>query len=132
MPDRAGLDAEGEMSTTGFVPPPYTRAAAIVVVDARCPTTATTLGSAYSLSAVRTAASSLPEPSATRSSISRPRTPPLALTWFTANWAAPSIVAPRGWEQGPTRPIPIGCLGSYHPPRPPTPPLPAHPRPAPS
>src|SRR5712664_4037659 len=114
MPDRAGLDAEGEMSTTGFAPPPYTRAAAIVVVDARCPTTATTLGSAYSLSAVRTAASSLPESSATRSSISRPRTPPLALTWFTANWAARSIEAPRGWEKGPARPIAIWWLGLEH------------------
>src|SRR5438477_5061341 len=60
-PDRSGLDAEGEIITTGLGPAPYTRAAAIVGPDERCPTTATTVGSAYSRSAARTAVSSLPE-----------------------------------------------------------------------
>src|SRR5205823_3192605 len=107
-PDRSGLDAEGEIIATGLAPAPYTRAAAIVVPDERCPTTATTVGSAYSCSATRTAVSSLPESSATRSSSGRPRTPRLALIWFTASWAARSMDAPRGWEKGPARPMVIG------------------------
>src|SRR3989440_8283323 len=107
-PDRSGLDADGEIIATGSAPAPYTRAAAIVVPDERCPTTATIDGSAYSRSATRTAVSSLPESSATRSSSGRPRTPPLALIWFTASWAARSIDAPRGWEKVPARPIATG------------------------
>src|ERR1051326_7234922 len=113
-PDRSGLDADGEIIATGSAPPPYTRAAAIVGPDERCPTTATTLGSAYSRSATRTAVSSLPEPSTMRSSRGRPRPPRLALIWFTANWAARSIEAPRVWEKGPARPVApdrVGGLG---------------------
>src|SRR5437762_2258373 len=103
--DRSGLDADGEIIATGLGPVPYTRAAAMVGPDERCPTTATTLGSAYSRSATRTAVSSLPESSATRSSRGRPRTPCRALIWFTASWAARSIDAPRAWEKGPASPI---------------------------
>src|SRR6266536_4104917 len=114
IPERSGLDADGEIITTGSVPPPYTRAAAIELLEVRCPTTATTLGSACSRSATRTAASSLAESSAIRSSRGRPRTPPLALIWFTASWAARSIEAPRGWENGPARPIAIGPPGAEH------------------
>src|SRR5438309_5079308 len=52
-PDSSGLDADGEIIATGSAPAPYTRAAAIVAPDERCPTTATTVGSAYSRSATR-------------------------------------------------------------------------------
>src|SRR5213082_1056657 len=103
--DRSGLDADGEIIATELGPVPYTRAAAMVGPDERCPTTATTLGSAYSRSATRTAVSSLPESSATRSSRGRPRTPCRALIWFTASWAARSIDPPRAWEKGPASPI---------------------------
>src|SRR5690349_12374218 len=111
IPDRSGLDADGEIITTGLAPPPYTRAAAIELVDVRCPTTATTLGSAYRRSATRTAGSSPAESSAIRSSRGRPRTPPFALIWFTASCAARSMEAPRGWENGPASPIAMGPLG---------------------
>src|ERR1700758_2038855 len=110
-PDSSGLDADGEIIATGSAPAPYTRAAAIVAPDERCPTTATTVGSAYSRSATRTAVSSLPESSATRSSSGRPRTPCRALIWLTASWAARSIEAPRGWEKGPASPIATGRAG---------------------
>src|SRR5438876_4236293 len=42
IPLRSGLDADGEITGTGLAPPPYTRAAAMVVPDGRCPTTAST------------------------------------------------------------------------------------------
>src|SRR5256885_11401515 len=108
IPDRSGLDAEGELTARGSGPAPYPRAAVIVGPDERCPTTATTVGSAYSRSATRTAVSSLPESSTIRSSRGRPRAPALALIWFTASCAARSIEAPRGWEKGPASPIATG------------------------
>src|SRR2546427_1477219 len=37
IPLRSGLDADGEITGTGFAPPPYTRAAATAVPDVRCP-----------------------------------------------------------------------------------------------
>src|SRR5437667_11367454 len=111
IPDRSGLDADGEIIGVGVAPPPYTRAAEREGPELRCPTTATIAGSAYSCSATRTAASSLPESSTTRSSSLRPRIPRLALIWFTANWAARSIEAPRGWEKGPASPIATGWAG---------------------
>ena len=111
IPDRSGLDADGEIIGVGVAPPPYTRAAEREGPELRCPTTATIAGSAYSCSATRTAASSLPESSTTRSSSLRPRIPRLALIWLTANWAARSIEAPRGWEKGPARPTAIGPVG---------------------
>src|SRR2546430_12346928 len=83
MPLKSGLEAEGEIMTTGVAPAPYSRAAASVVPEERWPITATTAGSAYSWAAIRTATSSLPESSATRSSSRRPRRPPLALIWLT-------------------------------------------------
>src|SRR5881392_1798511 len=110
-PDRSGLDAEGEIIATGLGPAPYTRAAAIVGPDERCPTTATTVGSAYSRSAVRTAVSSLPESSTIRNSSGRPRIPCLALIWFTASCAARNMEAPRGWENRPASPIATGPAG---------------------
>src|SRR5712691_10743315 len=113
-PDRSGLDADGEIITVGVAPPPYTRAAASDVPELKCPTTATIAGSAYSCSATRTAVSSFPESSTTRSSSLRPLMPRLALTWFTASWAARSIEAPRGWEKGPARPTAIGPVGREH------------------
>src|SRR5207248_10231118 len=61
IPDRSGLDADGEIIGVGVAPPPYTRAAEREGPELRCPTTATIAGSAYSCSATRTAASSLPE-----------------------------------------------------------------------
>src|SRR2546429_4860444 len=111
IPDRSGLDADGEIIGVGVAPPPYTRAAEREGPELRCPTTATIAGSTYSCSATRTAASSLPESSTTRSSSLRPRIPRLALIWLTANWAARSIEAPRGWEKGPARPTAIGPVG---------------------
>src|SRR2546428_762228 len=110
-PDRWGLDADGEIIGVGVAPPPYTRAAESEGPELRCPTTATIAGSAYSCSATRTAVSSLPESSTTRSSSLRPWIPRLALIWLTANWAARSIEAPRGWAKGPARPPAIGPVG---------------------
>src|SRR5947208_6697806 len=114
IPDRSGLDADGEIIAVGVAPPAYTRAAASEVPELRCPTTATIAGSAYSCSATRTAVSSFPESSTIRSSTVRPRIPRLALIWFTANWAARSIEAPRGWEKGPARPMAIDPVGGEH------------------
>src|SRR5438046_7683378 len=111
IPDRSGLDADGEIIGVGVAPPPYTRAAEREGPELRCPTTATIAGSAYSCSATRTAASSLPESSTTRSSSLRPRIPRLALIRLTADLAARSIEAPRGWEKGPARPTAIGPVG---------------------
>src|SRR2546426_5367739 len=110
-PDRSGLDADGEIIGVGVAPPPYTRAAESEGPELKCPTTAAIAGSAYSCSATRTAVSSLPESSTTRSSSLRPWIPRLALIWLTANWAARSIEAPRGWEKGPARPTAIGPVG---------------------
>src|SRR3989449_6420013 len=90
IPLRSGLDADGEITGTGLVPPPYTRAAAMVVPDVRCPRTATTSGSRYSSSATRTAVSSRPESSTTRNLRGRPLTPPLVLISATASSAARS------------------------------------------
>src|ERR1041384_4377152 len=100
LPDWAGLDADGVIVGGGVAPPPYTRAAESEGPELRCPTTATIAGSAYSCSATRTAVSSLPESSTTRTRTLRPRIPRLALIWLTDNWAARSIEAPRGWEKG--------------------------------
>src|SRR5438876_1148457 len=75
IPDRSGLDADGEIIGVGVAPPPYTRAAEREGPELRCPTTATIAGSAYNCSATRTAVSSLPESSTTRSSSLRPRIP---------------------------------------------------------
>src|SRR2546427_1493202 len=111
IPDRSGLDADGEIIGVGVAPPPYTRAAESEGPELKCPTTAAIAGSAYSCSATRTAVSSLPESSTTRSSSLRPWIPRLALIWLTANWAARSIEAPRGWEKGPARPTAIGPVG---------------------
>src|SRR2546427_1739195 len=47
MPLKSGLEAEGEIMTTGVAPAPYTRAAASVAPEERWPITATTAGSAY-------------------------------------------------------------------------------------
>src|SRR6266404_7108700 len=113
-PDSSGLDADGEIIAVGVAPPAYTRAAARDVLELKCPTTATTAGSAYNCSATRTAVSSFPESSTTRNSNLRPRMPRLALIWFTAIWAARSIEAPRGWEKGPARPMAIGPGGAEH------------------
>src|SRR5207244_5187644 len=66
IPDRSGLDADGEIIGVGVAPPPYTRAAEREGPELRCPTTATIAGSAYNCSATRTAVSSLPESSTTR------------------------------------------------------------------
>src|SRR5437773_8086293 len=55
IPDRSGLDADGEIIGVGVAPPPYTRAAESEGPELRCPTTATIAGSAYSCSATRTA-----------------------------------------------------------------------------
>src|SRR2546426_8183011 len=41
MPLKSGLEAEGEIMTTGVAPAPYTRAAASVVPEERWPITAT-------------------------------------------------------------------------------------------
>src|SRR3989454_1108775 len=108
IPLRSGLEADGEITGTGLAPPPYTRAAAMVVPDVRCPTTATRSGSRYSSSATRTAVSSRPESSATRSLRGRPFTPPLALISAAASSAACRIATPRGWENGPATPMMIG------------------------
>src|SRR6266571_8469869 len=114
IPARSGLEADGEIIAVGVAPPPYTRAAAREAPELKCPTTATTAGSAYSCSAARTAVSSFPESSTIRSSSLRPRIPRLALIWFTASWAARSLEAPRGWEKGPARPMAIGPVGREH------------------
>src|SRR5437867_1969041 len=58
IPDRSGLDADGEIIGVGVAPPPYTRAAEREGPELRCPTTATIAGSAYNCSATRTAVSS--------------------------------------------------------------------------
>src|SRR2546425_29729 len=113
-PAGGGREADGEIIAVGVAPPPYTCAAAREVPELKCPTTATTAGSAYSSSAARTAASSFPESSTIRSSSLRPRIPRLALIWFTASWAARSMEAPRGWENGPARPTAIGPVGRAH------------------
>src|SRR5918996_775522 len=64
IPLRSGLEAEGEIRTTGVAPLPYTRAAAFDGPELRWPTTAATVGSAYIPSATRTAVCSLAESSA--------------------------------------------------------------------
>src|SRR2546421_11483386 len=79
IPLRSGLDADGEITGTGLVPPPYTRAAAMAAPDVRGPTTATTSGSRYSSSATRTAVSSPAESSAAPTSTGQPFTAALAL-----------------------------------------------------
>src|SRR5581483_5027212 len=108
IPERSGLDAEGEIIATGRAPAAYTRAAASEVPELRCPITATTRGSAASRPASRTARSSLPESSTASSASSRPFTPPRALIWLTASSAASNIAAPRGCEKGPASPITTG------------------------
>src|SRR5216117_2738384 len=50
IPDRLGLDADGEIIGVGVAPPPYTRAAEREGPELRCPTTATIAGSAYNCS----------------------------------------------------------------------------------
>src|SRR2546428_13769488 len=111
---RSGVDADGEITGTGFAPPPYTRAAARVVPDVRCPTTASTSGSRYSSSATRTAASSLPESSTTRSLRGRPFTPPLALISAPASSAACRIATPRGWAYHLAPPMTYGPPSGEH------------------
>src|SRR5437867_8936009 len=59
MPDRSGLEAEGEIIATGRLPAPYTRIATSEVVEVRWPITATTSGSSRRAVATRTATSSL-------------------------------------------------------------------------
>src|SRR5438874_10346294 len=43
IPDRSGLDADGEIIGVGVAPPPYTRAAAREAPELKWPTTATTV-----------------------------------------------------------------------------------------
>src|SRR5260221_6066192 len=85
-PDSSGLDADGEIIAVGVAPPAYTRAAARDVLELKCPTTATTAGSAYNCSATRTAVSSLPESSTTRNSNLRP---PMAVNQINAKPGIP-------------------------------------------
>src|SRR5437879_13307062 len=117
MPARSGLEAEGETITTGLVPAPYTRTAALDGSELRWPTTATIAGSADNCSATRTAVFSLPESSTVVSlrdapaAPPRPRPPPLALIWAIASWAARTIDAPRGCRNRAERPVAIGAPG---------------------
>src|SRR5260370_39633300 len=50
-PLKSGLEAEGEIITTGVAPPPYTRAAAIDGPEERWPITATTAEAAETVRA---------------------------------------------------------------------------------
>src|SRR6267154_318708 len=106
--DRSGLDAEGEIITTGRRPAPYTRAPARDVPDVRWPITATTSGSSARACATRIATSARPLSSMTRRARGRPCRPPRALISFTANSAARCIDSPRGCEKGPARPTTMG------------------------
>src|SRR3989442_2975925 len=106
--------------TRGLSHAPFTRAEAHDGSELRWPTTATIAGSADNCSATRTAVFSLPESSRVVSlrgapaAPPRPRRPPLALIWAIASWAARSMDAPRGCENGPERPMTIGPLGRVH------------------
>src|SRR2546422_1152611 len=105
--------------TTGLVPAPYTRTAALDGSELRWPTTATIAGSADKCSATRTAVFSLPESSTVVSlrdapaTPPPPRPPPFAFFLAFTTLAAPWLDAPRRSGNGASKAIAVPGFGGH-------------------